>query len=165
MQTKTICKMISLDTGSEKTGWAYWENAVLKESGKITAKGETFTRIADMAMQIINLLNDKSPVIIVIEQSTYVNDLKTFRLLSEIVGIVRGWSIQNHKHHIDYVEYEPNTWRRLVADADEKIPVRRDICKLWDMTKVQTIFNKTVDNDDEADAILIGYARIREMCG
>lgn len=153
--------MISLDTSSTKTGWAYWENAVLKESGVICASGNIDERMELMGKQIIMLLKNRNPIIVVIEQSTSVKDPKTFRMLSEIVGIARGWAILKGA---DYIEYVPSAWRRLIANEDEKIPTNRETCKPWDMQKVKEIFNLDVGGDDEADAILVGFARIKEMC-
>lgn len=157
--------MISLDASSTSTGWAYWENAVLKESGILCASGDAETRMNLMGKQILSLLKEKNPIIVVIEQPPAVNDQKTFRLLSELVGMARGWAALKESPWVDYVEYEPNVWRRFVADTDEKIPLSRVACKPWDITKAKDLLQYETDSDDEADAILIGYARIKEMCG
>lgn len=157
------CKMISFDTSSTKTGWAYWENGKLILSGVLYAEGEDInSRITIMSKEILELLKNYKPKIIAIERSIFVKDPNTFRMLSEIVGIVRGYAILNDT---DYVEYVPGTWRKLIADSNEKIPIGRQNCKPWDIQKVHKLLNIDVCGDDEADAILIGLARIKEMNG
>ncbi len=154
--------MVSLDTSSTISGYAYWENGVLTKSGILYHNNEkdTVIRVEDMTIDIISLLKDYRPDIVVVEQPPFCNSPKTCVMLAEIVGCAKGYAIASGA---DYVEYAVSEWRKLVADKDEKIPTKRDIAKEWDIQKVREIFKKEVEDDNEADAILIGLARIRQF--
>lgn len=157
------CKMISLDTSSTITGYAYFENAKYINSDIICCNKEKdiYIRVENMCFRIIDELKRHKPDIVVVEKPPYCNDAETLILLSEIVGSVRGWAIT--EGFAEYVEYSPNRWRKLVADKDEKIPTKRNLCKPWDMEKAQAIIKRKPIDDNEADAVLIGIARINEM--
>lgn len=157
-----MTKMVSFDTSSTISGYAYWENGALKQSGILYHKDEkdTVIRVEDMAIDIINILKSCKPDIVVIEQPVLCNSAKTCIMLAEIVGCAKGYAITSGA---DYVEYSASEWRRLVADDDERIPKNRDIAKQWDIDKVREIFQKEVEDDNEADAILIGLARINQF--
>ncbi len=155
-------RMISLDTSSTITGCAFWENAVLTDSGILYHENEknTIIRIEDMTIDIIRYLSDHKPDIVVIEQPPFCNSPKTCVMLAEIVGCAKGYAISTGA---DFVEYSVSEWRKLVAGPDEKIPRNRNEAKEWDINKVESIFQKEVEDDNEADAILIGLARIRQF--
>ena len=63
---------------------------------------------------------------------------------------------------VDYVEYIPSQWRALVKDGGESVPRKSKDCKVWDIAKVKSMGYDPID-DNEADAILIGQARINEF--
>ncbi len=158
----SLTRMVSLDTSSTITGYAYWENARLKESGILYHDNEknTLIRIEDMTIDIIDKLKSFKPDIVVIEQPPFCNSPKTCVMLAEIVGCAKGYAISTGA---DYVEYSPSEWRKLIADVGEIIPRKRDEAKRWDITKAENIFHKLMEDDNEADAILIGLARIRQF--
>ncbi len=158
----TVTKMVSLDTSSTITGYAYWENANLTDSGILYHNNEknTVIRVEDMTIDIIETLKRYKPDIVVVEQPPFCNSPKTCVMLAEIVGCAKGFAIS---HGADFVEYTVTEWRKLVANDSEKIPRKRDEAKEWDINKVRTIFQKEVEDDNEADAILIGLARIRQF--
>ena len=154
---------MSFDTSSTTTGWAYFENAEYINSDIIYCdKKEDITiRVENMCFELINILNKHKPDIVVIEKPPFCKDPNTLILLSEIVGVVRGWTLT--QGFAEYVEYVPNQWRRLVADDDEKVPTGRNNCKEWDIIKARKILEREPIDDNEADALLIGIARINEM--
>ena len=158
-------RMVSLDTASQNTGWAYYEAGKLKDSGVISSSGDMEIRLNDMCYKIINLLNKLKPGTIVIELTVVDRGTGTQRVLSEIVGAVRGWAAC-HKYddgiNVEFIQYRPSTWRRLVCDEGEKAPTKRNDCKKWSVAKIKKVYNINV-TDDRADAILIGQARINEV--
>lgn len=155
-------RMVSLDTSSTISGYAYWENAILTKSGILYHDNEkdTLIRIEDMTIDIINTLRTFNPDIVVIEQPPFCNSPKTCVMLAEIVGSAKGYAIASGA---DFVEYSVTEWRKLVADQDEIIPRKRNEAKDWDINKVRQIYGREVEDDNEADAILIGLARIRQF--
>ena len=156
------CRLLSFDTSTTRSGFAKFENGVLVEHGSFDHKNEKsdpLIRIENMIADLNAYVLKNKPDIVVIERPPQCKDADTLINLAEIVGTVRGVSLI----YAEYVEYSPNKWRRLVADLEETIPTSRKLSKPWDMKKVEDLFGFIVDNDDEADAILIGLARIKEM--
>lgn len=155
------CKMISLDTSSTVTGYAIFVNGKLKESGTIDMKKEkdSVIRMEDMCLAIINLLNKQRPDIVVAELNVIERNAKTQRMLSEIIGVLRGWSLCNYA---EFVTLEPTVWRKLVKFGDESLPRKREELKKWSVARVEVLFDMQV-SDDESDAILVGQARINMM--
>ncbi len=154
--------MLSFDTSSTITGYAYWENGALIVSGVLSHVKEknTTSRIENMTVDIINLLKKHKPDIVVVEQPPLCNSPKTCVMLAELVGCVKGYALFNNA---DYVEFKVNEWRKLIAGKDEKVPYRRNEAKEWAIQKVLKIHNQDVADDNEADAILIGQARINQF--
>lgn len=155
------CKMISLDTSTTKSGWAYYENGLLANSGIIDLSKEkdSLIRVEDMIMNLYALLNKYKPDIVVIETPPYIKDAKCLINLAEITGAVRGWATDK----AEFIEYMPQQWRSLIKSDDDVLPRKRSDCKAWDLYKVRTVFGIENIGDDEADAILIGLARINHL--
>ncbi len=153
-------KMIALDTSSSISGWAYYENGKLKDHGIIDHHKEkdALIRVENMSIALTHLLKKHSPDIVVAETPPLMNSPQTLIMLAEIVGVVKGWAICSG--FAEFVELEPSKWRRLIARDDEKIPRARKECKPWDMQKVKELYDIEPIDDNEADAILIGQARI-----
>ena len=160
-----MTRLVGLDTSSSITGFSLYERAKLKEHGILDHHKEkdVLIRTEDMVIDISRILKEYKPQIIVIESPPLVNSPKTLILLSEIVGVVRGWSIASG--YAEYVEYGANEWRKLIAGEDEKVPRSRNDAKPWDMEKVRNLFGVEPVDDNEADGILVGAARIKQMCG
>ena len=157
---KNTCKLMSFDTSTTSSGWGLFTNAKLTSHGIIphAEKGmELEDKASLMIDDLLTLLNKEKPLIVVIEKPPYKNDPKTLIVLSEIVGAVHAWAVLNKA---DYIEYVPSQWRSLVAGEGEAIPTKRDQAKIWDIKKVKELFGIDLDSDDEADGILIGYARV-----
>lgn len=153
--------MLSLDTSSTDSGYAYWENAKLVQYGSIntTAEKDSLIRQENMITELHKCVKKFKPDILIIESPPFMNSPKTLKLLAEIVGSVWGMVISS----AEYIEYEPSRWRSLVKAENETIPRKRAECKQWDIDKVKEIFGIDTDNDNIADAILIGYARIQHI--
>ena len=160
--------LIALDTSSTCTGFSLYKKAIYIQSGIIDRKAiaDSEDRQNEMSSRLIDLLNTYIPGIIVIERPPLVKDPQSLVMLSEIVGCVKGWAItmgkQNQDTFVDYIEYAPARWRSLVKNKDETIPRKSKDCKVWDIAKVKSMGYDPVD-DNEADAILIGQARINEF--
>lgn len=165
-----ICKMISLDTSTTASGWAYWENGALIEYGELlhNAKKEKDIelRLNAMSRDLIALLEKYQPDIIVIELTAAPRGAQTQRSLTELIGVVRGWAAF---HDADFVRVRPSHWRKLAKQYCERefhcetiLPKERSQLKCWSMDMVDEICGIQVD-DNISDAILIGIARIEEI--
>ena len=150
-------KIISIDSSSTITGWALYENGHLKDSGIINLKKEkdSVIRCETMVMEIFELLKKYSPNTIVVENNVVGRNAKTERMLGHIVGTIEGWSLANFA---EFVLLSPSEWRKAVKPAaGPSCPKKREEAKQWSINRVSELFGKAV-NDDEADAILLGYA-------
>lgn len=150
--------MVTLDTSTTETGYAIWRNGELKRYSTIKgdmAINDITKRVNQMIKEILNLIEPLDPDIVIIEGLTVFNDIKTDSNLSDIIGAVRGICAYRG---IFFDKLFPNEWRGLIADDNEKIPTKRTDCKPWDIEKVKTLFNIITDNDNIADAVLIGLA-------
>lgn len=157
-------RLLALDTASNNSGYALYTAGKLKESGVISCEGDTEERIDKMCNGLMSLLNRIHPGTIVIELTVVDRGTATQRMLSEIVGAVRGWAASNVYDDgikTEFIEYRPNTWRKLVCLEGETFPKKRNDCKVWAVKKVKEMYDMDV-TDDRADAILIGQARINE---
>ena len=157
-------KMVSLDTSSKDSGWAYWENGILKEHGVIhVSHKDANLKLDHMCRELAGLLNKKKPDIVVIEMTVVPNNAATQRLLSEIVGVVRGWCL-SQKKDIEFIRLRPTEWRKLVKNSGEKVPKsKKDGLKQWDIDKARELFHFEPIDDNEADGVLLGYARIKQF--
>ncbi len=155
-------KMVSFDTSSTITGVAYFENGKLVRSFVIDKSKEkdTLIRVEDMCIALVETLKAYKPDIVAIERPPFCNSPDTLIMLSEIVGCAKGWAINNCA---DYVEYAVNSWRKLVAKEGETIPRKRNEAKVWDVARCKELYGFIPQDDNEADAILIGHARINEF--
>ncbi len=159
-------RLMSFDTSTTCSGWALFKDGVLSGHGVIDLdprRGKAYrdseARIGLMMASLLRELDMITPDIVVIERPPLARDAQTLINLSEIVGAVRGWAAVNEA---DYVEYFPGTWRRFVADPGEAVPRKRAEAKPWDVEKARAIFGFDPLDDNEADAALIGQARINE---
>ncbi len=156
--------MISLDTSSTSTGYALFVDGSLVDHGtfKTPKKLEGEKKIEWMCSSIISYLKANTPDIVIVEKTAVDRNIKTLRILSEIVGCVRGasYTIQS-----EFWEYAPSEWRKLCTEPFESSNVpanKRDDWKRWSKERVKSLFALEV-NDDCADAILLGLAHINQF--
>lgn len=157
-----LCKMISLDTSSLASGWAYWENGILKEHDVIYSKKikNKEDRLDYMCENLVYLLNHYNPNIIVIEMTSVARNAYTQRILTEIVGVVRGYSLVCNA---EFVRYRVSEWRKLTKDEYVNKNMKSRDWKAWAVEKIRRDYGIDPKDDNEADAILIGQARINQF--
>lgn len=155
--------MVSFDTATTHTGFAVWRNGFLFDSGVIDVSKikDPVQKITEMYININILLNIVRPGTVIIEKTSVPRNAKTQRDLTKILGGIHFWC---GIHKVEYVEYIPTRWRRLITDKipPKREPKGRDAWKKWSRDLVKKVWEKDV-TDDESDAILIGQARIYEM--
>lgn len=153
-----MTRLIALDISTKNTGWAIYEDGIYKESGVIYCGQirETDKRINEMMYFIIDKIDGCIPDICVVEQSILGNrNPNSFRELSMILGAVFYHCMEIGT---SYYTYTPSEWRKLIDPG--KKPRKREELKKWDIDKATELYSKTLQTDDEADAILIGAAYI-----
>lgn len=166
--------LASFDVSTTSSGFAIFGNPLdtknendvpynLLLSGELKRKETEYPVISDrtddMIVFALYKLDQSRPKYVSIEKPPYSHDPHTHAYLSEIVGAIRGWAIYNG---VEYNEYNPSSWRRLVKEDGEKVPNKRKDCKKWAVEKVKTLFGIEA-GDDRAEAILIGVAKLNEI--
>ena len=157
--------MLSLDTSSSKTGWAYFLDGKYKKSGIIDLdtkeckkkyKDNSGKRIEDMCLLVWDLLQNYKPDIIVIEKLNVSRNMNAVRVLSKVIGTVYTYYILNEDCF--YFEIQPTQWRsQLDMQSGRK---KRDELKRLSVEYVK----KTLGIDvtyDEADSICAGVGYIK----
>lgn len=152
-------RFLSLDTSTSCTGYAIYDGTTLLSFGSFDLKHikKSEDRFIEMIKKIYKLIDDVRPELICIEMTVVTRNAQAQRYLTKILGCVHGKCIINN---IDYYEFRPTEWRKLVKHDDEKLPRKRDELKQWSIDYVKNEYGKIVDTDDESDAILIGRAYI-----
>lgn len=155
-------KLLSLDTSSSSTGWAYFENGKYVKSGLINLKSmkDSSTRMTEMTKEIYNLIDHYSPTAVVTEMTVVLRNPAVQRMLTMILGAVFGKCVI---HNIEYQTLRPTEWRKLI-DTNKK-PRKRDELKEWSKSKVKELFYIDDITDDVSDAILIGQAYVNMFGG
>ena len=159
------CKLLSLDTSSSKTGWAYYLSGKYKKSGVIDLdtkeckkkyKSNSEKRIEDMCLAVWDLLQKHKPDIIVIEKLNVSRNMNATRVLLKVIGMVYAYYIL--ADDCSYFEIQPTQWRsQLGMQSGRK---KRDELKQMSIEYVKNTLGKDV-TDDEADSICQGLAYIK----
>lgn len=153
---KKCTTLLSLDTSSTRTGWAffidgkYTQSGVIDFTSKEAKKLSSDERVKNMCLSIFETIKKIHPDTIAIEKMTVSRNMVTVRVLSKIIGTVYAYAIQNK---IEYYEIESSQWRSMLHM--QKRGRKRDEYKRISVQYAQKITGKTI-TDDEADAICIG---------
>lgn len=144
-------RFVGLDASSKKTGIAFLVDGKLKSYGlldysKYTDREE---RMALMCKAIMYKLNEFNPNIIYIEDSWNAANVEVTKLLTRIMGVTYGWSLQNN---CEWNSVLPSFWRKYCGiDQGKK---KRNELKKASIDYVKKRYNIDV-NDDVADAIAL----------
>lgn len=148
------CQMLALDISTKSTGYAVFEDGVLKRHSIIEYKdGDTQKRLYAMTIFISLLFDWKDISIVVVERPIFNRNVKTFFELSMMVGAVYAYCVE---HNIEFHMLLPSQWRALISSENK--PRKRKELKEWGKQKVRELYGVEVKTDDESDAILIGTA-------
>ena len=160
-----MASLLSLDTSSTRTGWAFFIGGKYKKSGVIdltskeAKKMSSDDRISTMCKTIFSIIQKLKPDSVVIEKLTVSRNMTTVRVLSKIIGTVYSYSILND---INCIEVEASQWRSALGM--QKRGRKRDEYKKISVQYVEELISKKV-TDDEADAVCIGlgYMKIKNQ--
>ena len=155
--------LLSLDSSTKSTGWALWKDGFFCESGVIDLSDvkDMDQRSSQMMIQILTLLTDKEPDLVVVERMHVTRNMKVVRALCEVIGAIRGWCLC-----VDSFFYElgPTEWRKAIGMKTGR-EIKRDEYKQLSKEYVAEKFNVKDVTDDESDAICIGNAYINIFTG
>ena len=156
-------KVCSIDSSTRKTGMALYMDGQLDSYQLIdlsTSKESADERINIMGRNMLLLLSRWKPEIVYIEEPQgHGQNLKLVNMLCQIIGIVRGWCI-NNKAYFEIVS--PSVWRKYLGMSQGG--KKRAELKSESIRIVKETYDIDV-NDDIADAINIGNAMINRYKG
>ena len=148
--------ILSLDQGTKITGYAIFKNKKLMISGilQTNSKDGAYERIYDVAQRVNKLIDDYKPDILVLEEPFAKNSMHVFEVLCELYGVL-GYVAQ--QRNIQLKTFTAAVWRAILGLKGKN----RAEQKLNAINSVEQEFGLQV-SEDEAEAILIGLAYIRE---
>lgn len=155
-------QFLSLDLSTKSSGVAVFEDTKLIYSCCITSSSTDLIKRIKVMQEGIKEILEKFPKIekIIVEEVRPENGLaniQTHRALMWVQGAIAITIYDfNKKIKIEYVY--PNSWRASLGIRTGR-GIKRESLKVADIKYVKENFGLEV-NDDEADAICIGYAYI-----
>ena len=145
--------VIGLDQSTTKTGWSLFEDGEYMDSGVIdlsAMKKDSANRALVMAEQICNLIDDKQPDKVAIEDIFDNNNVATLVLLGRLQGMLM---LHCYEKGIPCEVLAPASWRSVVGIKEKK----RDECKTAAVQFIKNRFYVYPVSTDEAEAVCIGY--------
>ena len=153
--------LLSLDLSTKSSGWALFEDGELMDHGCITSSStDLIKRIHIMTDAIDKIMSENKVDKIVVEEvrpegGYGVGNTQTHRALMWLQASIAFLVHDKYsKTVIDYIY--PSSWRAAIGIKTGR-GIKRASLKEADIAFVEDTFGITV-NDDEADAICIGYA-------
>ena len=150
---------LALDPSTKSTGWAIFDNQSLIKSGCITASSPNlYSRIDKMIKEISALFLTYQITNVAIED-VIPEDVRHNQTIFKALIYLQGFilhEINNHSSVKTIKFYTTSEWRKLCGIHTGR-GVKRESLKPADKAFVKNQFNVSV-NDDEADAICIGFA-------
>ena len=170
--TKTIC---TIDASTNSLAFAIFEDKSLLRFGKISFEGSnTYDKVGDACRKTFAFLNQFNIDGIVIEHTVFMNSPKTAADLALVQGALLGAAALNGIKV--YGSVSPITWQMFINNGKlppaEKLKLRnenpgksdgwykgkeREIRKQKTIRFVNTYYDKSVSDNDVADAIGIGH--------
>lgn len=150
---------LSIDASTKSTGWSVFDGQELKDYGCITAgSANLFHRIHKMIEEIDQIITKYNVNEIAIEDvipEDVRHNQKIFKALMYLQGFLADLC---DRHKIKPTFYVSSEWRKKCGIQTGR-GIRRESLKPKDIQFVKSQFGISV-NDDEADAICIGFAQV-----
>lgn len=113
-------------------------------------------RFRNMSLNLLQILSEKKPDAVYIEDTVVPRNVQTQRFLTRLQGVVYAYCVMNE---CEFHTIRPTVWRKLVGITQGK--KKREELKEAAIKLVMDQFEMNV-NDDEAEAVLIGIAAIKQ---
>ena len=152
--------ILSLDLSTKSTGWAIFRDTMLIDSGCIASSStDLLKRINIMIDGLRTIVEKYQPDKIVAEEvrpeNGGVQNIKTHRALMWLQGGV-ALMLYDYNKKLEMELIYPSSWRAAIGIKTGR-GIKRTTLKEKDIQFVKENYNLDV-NDDEADAICIGYS-------
>ena len=160
--------LLSLDLSTKSSGFAVFDGDKLIQSGCITSASTDMIKRIHIMTDGIQLLLDNYLDIdtIVVEEvrpegGYGVGNQKTHKALMYLQAALEFLVHDNYSKRVKIEYIYPSSWRAAIGIKTGR-GVKRTSLKEADIAFVEETFGITV-NDDEADAICIGFAHNKEV--
>lgn len=153
-------KILSIDQSTKNVGYCVFNNADYVKSGTIqvhkpTQKKKYEYEFVDKSFLIIaTLINEHSPDVIVMEEVFAGKSNGALKLLATLKGMVIGYC---RGIGINTEVIYPTSWKSFL-----KVHSKRDKEKVDVKNFFQSKYNLVITEDDESDAIGIGYYYVKK---
>lgn len=156
--------LLALDLSSKSSGWAVFQDGLLIDSGCVASSSlDLLKRINIMKDGIKEVVEKYKPTKVVAEEvrpENGVQNIKTHRaLMWTQAAIALMLYDYNKKLEMDLIY--PSSWRAAIGIKTGR-GIKRTTLKEKDIQFVKENYNLDV-NDDEADAICIGYSQCHDI--
>lgn len=149
-------RLLSLDQSSHITGYAIFEENKLIQNGKFNLDSEDIgDRLYDYRQTLIKLIEQYNPDKVYfedIQMQGQVNNVVTYRILAEILGITEELMVELK---IPYDIISSQTWKSKLDIKGKARTEQKRNATLW----VLNTYGKKV-TQDEADAICLGASTL-----
>ena len=156
--------ILSLDLSTKSSGWAIFKDGLLIDSGCITSSSlDLLKRINIMIDGLKEVVNKYTPDKVIAEEVRPENgmqNIKTHRALMWLQGGV-ALMLYDYNKKLEMELIYPSSWRAAIGIKTGR-GIKRTSLKEKDIQFVKENYNMDV-NDDEADAICIGYAHCHDI--
>ena len=156
--------ILSLDLSSKSSGWAIFEDGFLKDYGCITSSSlDLLKRINIMKDELKTIVEKYQPNKVVAEEVRPENGMQNIKTHRALMWLQGGVALMlydyNKKLELDLIY--PSSWRAAIGIKTGR-GIKRTSLKEKDIQFVKENYNLDV-NDDEADAICIGYSQCHDI--
>ena len=164
-------KILSLDASTKSTGWAIFDGEELVAHGCIKTHGDDWrAKIADETMELAAIIREHQP------DAVYAEDvpMKDGKLTIVKLGAVQGMILSLCAgFRLKPTFLLPSTWRRELGMYDgTRAGLQRDVLKEKAVRMANETFGldltwvkpkSTKNEDDEAEAVLLGWSVIKSQ--
>ena len=151
--------LLSLDLSSKSSGWAIFKDSLLIDSGCVTSSSTDLMKRINVMKDGIKIIVEKyNPDKVVAEEVRPENgmqNVKTHRALMWVQAAI-ALMLYDYNKKIELELIYPSSWRAAIGIKTGR-GIKRTSLKEKDIQFVKENYNLDV-NDDEADAICIGYS-------
>ena len=152
-------RILALDQASVTTGWSVWEEGKLIQHGKFTVGNvEMGPRLAAIRNHVKKIITDYKIDKVIFEdiqlQTKTVNNVHTYRVLAEVVGMLEVFLTDIN---IPYEIMSSNTWKSALSIKGAARAEQKRNAQAW-VTATYSI----KPTQDECDAICIGAAYFKK---
>lgn len=154
-----VIKILSIDQSTQISGYAIFDDGKIISHGYIDLHKfkDSDIRFEKMCTLLMKIIHGNSPDMVVIEDVVLQRSPNTMKILSRLQGIIIGFCMANK---IEIRIMYPTRWRKILGFKQGRVK-REELKK-----QAKDLVKRTYDidtNDDEADAICIGCAFMKDI--